>query len=755
MINDPLFPYQWQLHPSSPWNVRAFPVWPDYTGKGVTVFVADDGFQVDHPDLAANVVSHVDLATMTPDGRAQAERENHGTAVAGLIAAPINDLGVVGVAPDAGLVLGRMEFGDDVPEEAFLTQVTRAFSQAVNHDVMNNSWGFGPLEDTWFDNTLQQAFANLDTAAREGRGGLGTIIVFSAGNETLDDETDLPTMFNSNLKNFQNHPYTIAVANLAEDGSIYSGEGHSLPGANVLVAAPGEGTLTTDRLPPDGYIYDAAYTDFGGTSAASPVTAGIVALMLEANPDLGFRDVQEILAYSARETPFMQARTNGAGNWNLGGLTFSDAFGFGVVDALAAVRLAETWHKQSTAHNQLELQSDLTALAGRALGATLSHSFNVAENFSLEHVLLAVSMDVVSLEYLRIDLISPSGTRSTLISEALLETEDLIFELSSVQFLGEDAAGTWTLEITNTGPTGRINEIGFTALGCDAPKAHIITDAVLDITGPLVMDTEGYSFINTAPFTGETMINLITGETAFNNSIGIITNPAVIQRIATGDANDTIVVNSQDNIVMTGRGNDVIFSGFGNNSIYGGVGFDIVSYTHHAPDGIQISGNRYQAIVNGTDFSDELYDITLVLFGNNAVTMLAPPGGITTYGLDLGYYLEQNFDVKTAVEKGLVSVKDHYLQWGRFEGRDPHPLFNTSYYLEYNPDVAQAVRQGSVTAHDHYQNWGWLEGRDSSFFFSTRTYLDVYEDVALAGINPLDHYLMLGIDESRTAFLAS
>ncbi|SMP50657.1 Proprotein convertase P-domain-containing protein [Desulfonatronum zhilinae] len=751
MITDPLFPQQWQLFPNFPWNTKAFFLWPEYLGRGVSVLVADDGFQVDHPDLVANIISHIDLETMRPDGRAQAENENHGTSVAGLIAAPINGLGVVGVAPGAGLVLARMNFNEDESEGHLPAQETRAFALARDHDVMNNSWGYGPLGDSWFDENFREAYANLEAAAREGRGGLGTIIVFSAGNEELDEESGLPMKFNSNLLNFQNHPYTIAVANLAEDGAIYSGEGNSLPGANVLVAAPGEGTVTTDRLPPDGYIPEDAYTDFGGTSAAAPVTSGVVALMLEANPNLGFRDVQEILAYSARQTAFMQARTNGAENWNLGGLTFSDAFGFGVVDALAAVRLAETWHKQSTARNQLEVEGSLTGLAGRELGRSLSYTFTVADSFTLEHVVLPVAIDGVSLDNLRIDLISPSGTRSTLIKDALVQTDGLQFAFTSAQFLGEDAVGRWTLEMTNTGSAGRIDEIGFSALGGNAPKAHVITDAVLDVSGTPVMDARGYAVINAAAFTGDSVINLrLDGGFAFGPTTGTIVSPESIQMVATGDGDDRIKVNALDNTVMAGRGNDIVFSGAGNNVILGGPGLDVAAYSGFAAGDLIITGNSLEAVVQGPIFTDSLFDTALIVTGDNAVTMLSPTAGILDFGLDPAFYLAMNPDVAMAGVDPLV----HFLTNGLAESRMPNPLFDPAGYLESYADVRQAVELGLTTAVEHYYTQGWIMGYDPSMYFSTSAYLERYPEAAEAGMNPLEHYLRFGMNEGYTGFLA-
>ena len=96
------------------------------------------------------------------------------------------------------------------------------------------------------------------------------------------------------------------------------------------------------------------YRFLAGTSFATPMVSGVVALMYEANPNLGWRDVQSILANSARHVgseigsgPAFDERYawgwNDANTWNGGGLHFSNDYGYGLVDALAAVRLAETW----------------------------------------------------------------------------------------------------------------------------------------------------------------------------------------------------------------------------------------------------------------------------------------------------------------------------------------------------------------------------------------------------------------------------
>ena len=103
-----------------------------------------------------------------------------------------------------------------------------------------------------------------------------------------------------------------------------------------------------------------------GTSFATPLVSGIVALMLEANPNLGFRDIQEILALSARKVADTATvwQNNNASGWNGGAMHVSHDYGFGAVDALAAVRLAETWTKVSTVGNEITMSYKVSLMDG-------------------------------------------------------------------------------------------------------------------------------------------------------------------------------------------------------------------------------------------------------------------------------------------------------------------------------------------------------------------------------------------------------
>src|SRR5690606_12891263 len=123
----------------------------------------------------------------------------------------------------------------------------------------------------------------VERAATLGRDGLGTVNLFAAGNERYQ-------IVLSTHGGEQNSPYQISIAATDHDGRIAA---FSTPGANVFVSAPGAAVPGVDGL--DTYGYDLTL----GTSFSTPIVAGVAALVVEANPELGYRDVFEILGYSA------------------------------------------------------------------------------------------------------------------------------------------------------------------------------------------------------------------------------------------------------------------------------------------------------------------------------------------------------------------------------------------------------------------------------------------------------------------------
>ncbi len=195
----------------------------------------------------------------------------------------------------------------------------------TNFDVVNHSWGYTapfllePGRSRPPGSRVHQALS--DTAAN-GRGGLGTIMVVSGGNGRQGDVNDqgngLRGPNSTNDQSFENSRFVITVAAADRDGRVSD---YSDPGASLLITGfggPGEGgvgnlnVFATDITGTNGYnsgnqqianqTIDAAYSGFNGTSAAAPTVTGVIALMLEANPRLGWRDVKEILALSASHT---------------------------------------------------------------------------------------------------------------------------------------------------------------------------------------------------------------------------------------------------------------------------------------------------------------------------------------------------------------------------------------------------------------------------------------------------------------------
>ena len=581
--SDPGFANQWHLnntaYPGIDLNVTG--VWDEYTGSGVVVGVVDEGIDYTHPDLAGNYRFDLDYDArdFDFDSFASAVDDVHGTLVSGVIAASLDGSGVVGVAPGADLTMFRVGFGPDGTEAQFLTQM----QNMANVDVANNSWGFPEFFADDFG-LYPQFGAAIENAVSAGRGGLGTVITFAAGNYfELGDDV--------NYHNFQNSPHTIAVAAIERDGSIAY---FSTPGAAILVSAPGVDIYTTDHTGSQGVPGD--FDTVNGTSFSAPAVAGVAALMLEANSDLGYRDVQEILAYSAVQTTTGAGwQTNAAGNWNGGGLTVSHDFGFGLVDAHAAVRLAETWEAQSTLANRASLSA--TSVPGAAIldHQSTTDTIAFASGLEIDHVQVAVDISHTFIGDLTVVLTSPEGTTSTLVNRPGLLSADLPFgsnqqnidfTLSSTQFWGETGAGAWTLTVSDaeTIDQGTFNAWTLTLLGdaLTADDVYVYTDAWAgvgaDAARQTVADTGGTDTLNFAAVTAGFVLDLAPGaaNTLYGNAIAIDA-ATVIENAIGGDGADSITGNDAANVLSGMRGADTLAGGAGDDLLVGGAGDDVLA----------------------------------------------------------------------------------------------------------------------------------------------------------------------------------
>ena len=607
ILNEPNFKDQWYLRntvdnfgtPGVDLNVLK--VWQDYSGKGVKIGVVERGLDTTHPDLAANY---------DPSGPVGDKLEgDHGSSVAGIIAAEAgNGLGGVGVAFNSTIRLFDRQDKNEATGEK-IDRIEQVLSDQVNVDISNNSWGRNGFvmdfrnpgdpndpNDNRHTNYVQVG-AGIRNAVANGRDGLGTVYVSSAGNERDEGVS-------ANYSNLRNSRYTIAVASLDEAGRFRDS---SSPGANLLISAFGENIFSTDVAGELGNTPGDYTFGFGGTSAAAPMVTGVAALMLEANPQLGYRDVQEILAYSAKwtDTENESWGFNGAANWNGGGLHYSLDYGFGQVDALAAVRLAETWQTQHTAANEQHVA--MTSAPFLAIPddntAGISNTLTVEQGLKIDHVEVDLEINHDRYEDLIVTLTSPTGVVSELVNRIPrnepgqfddekydpreVDGQDFLYTFSSTFNWGETGVGDWTLNVVDaaTGNTGVLNHWTLNLYGdaITADDTYIYTNDFArvgfdDPTRQTLSDTNGGNdTLNAAAVTSDLNLDLSPGKTSAiaGKSLHIAADTQIEQAFG-GDGNDRILGNRINNALHGGRGDDKIYGGRGDDQIWGGKGNDLI-----------------------------------------------------------------------------------------------------------------------------------------------------------------------------------
>ena len=463
-INDPLYGCQWhlknndQFRNSGGHDIRVEEVWPTYTGSGINVAVVDDGMHYWHEDLTGNVLTSFNH-NYDPDlTDIYHPFEDHGTAVAGLIAAKDNSLGMRGVAPEAKI------YGYNYLVVNTVANAADAMSRnAATTAISNNSWGPEdsarpePVPELW-----ETAVKNGVTNGYEGK---GVFYAWAAGNGGDDDY--------STLDELANYYAVTAVCAVGHDDKRSE---YSERGANLWVCGPSSSRragqpriATTDN----GHRYRGS---FGGTSAATPIVSGVVALVREANSALTWRDVKLILAASARKNdPDNTGWVEGA--FKYGSSTdrynFNHEYGFGMVDAKAATDLAPGW---TNVRDLREITSESGVInlpipdfpsSGTPTTVTTSLTIDPFVEF-VEFVEVNAHFFHVNFRDLTVELVSPSGTVSTLSTTALrFGSLTYKFRFGSARHLGEDAAGEWTLRIKDLSrrDTGALRSWGLTIYG--------------------------------------------------------------------------------------------------------------------------------------------------------------------------------------------------------------------------------------------------------------------------------------------------
>ncbi|RDD47637.1 Proprotein convertase subtilisin/kexin type 7 [Trichoplax sp. H2] len=443
---DPFYPDQWHLHnlrdPNHDINVTN--VWNhNITGKDVVVAIIDDGVQWKNEDLVDNYEPKGSWDVIDNDDDpvpafAYPQTNYHGTRCAGVASAVTNQYCGVGVA--YGSKFSAIRLLDTTTTDA---KESAAFStKSQTNDIYSCSWG--PLDDgKTVDGPRELTKKAILAGVTNGRKKLGNIFVVAAGNGgTLDD---------CNYDGFANSVYTLTIGAVTENLSPtpYS-EPCSAMHAVAFGGSSGSASITTTDWKSD--RNSGCTRSFTGTSAAAPMAAGIVALMLSTNFCLTWRDVQYIIALSSVK---IRANDN---RWmtNTAGFHHHPLFGFGLISAWNAVKLAATWENLPPSQ---QWQSDnYIGDSGRVL-INNTHTSSVNVNFTglvytLEHVVVSVHLEHSFRGNIEIYIRCPSGIEAKLASSRTTDNSREGFnnwEFSTVRCWGESPYGLWELRIVDTG----------------------------------------------------------------------------------------------------------------------------------------------------------------------------------------------------------------------------------------------------------------------------------------------------------------
>jgi len=448
---DPLYAAQWHLH--SDYSVD-FDINSGQDGDGITLAIVDDGFQHSHPDLSANYVASLSYDFNDRDfDPAPTGNDGHGTSAAGVAGARRNNnhcgTGVASKVSLAGIRL--IAAGTYDYEEA----------QAMTHknqfiDIYSCSWG--PIDEgsemAGPGRVTQDA---LVAGATNGRHGKGSLFIWAGGNgkHALD---------NGNYDGYANHWATFAIGALNFNGkqSWYSEDCACLMAVAPSSGSPGRGIRTVDLKGSRGYSRGECTNDFGGTSSAAPLAAGIMALVLGKRPELTARDVQHIIAKSATK---IQTNDPDWSTPNAKGYSHSHHYGFGLLKIPAI--LAETG-----VHTLVPAKKVLKSPTNR-YNTLISTMVSVG----IPGHLSFVEQVLVNLEYshrrhgdIKLELIHPNGATSILADRhADRHGGTLQWTYSTVRHWGETHTnnGQWSVKITDTSSSssGRLKSVQINLIG--------------------------------------------------------------------------------------------------------------------------------------------------------------------------------------------------------------------------------------------------------------------------------------------------
>ena len=332
--NDPYAGSQWHLA-----KIGGATAWDQSQGSGVTIAILDTGIDASHPDLSARMVpgwNFVDNNNNTADVH------GHGTAVAGSAAATLNNgVGVASIAGQAALMPVRIA---DANAYTYWSTVAQGLTWAADNGARVANISYVGVAGS---STVQNAAQYM-----KSKGGL---VVVSAGNNNINENvTPTGTMI------------PVSATDENDNKTSFSSWGNF-----VAMSAPGVNVWTTVR--------GGSYQQWWGTSIASPVVAGAVALMMSRNPTLPVAQIESLLYSSAVD---------------LGAAGRDAVFGYGRVDAAAAVQAAGT--AVSTVDSQAPTASVTSPDANLTVNGLVAVTANASDNVGVTRVDLRVNGSTVA-----------------------------------------------------------------------------------------------------------------------------------------------------------------------------------------------------------------------------------------------------------------------------------------------------------------------------------------------------------------------
>jgi subtilisin family serine protease len=492
---DPFYAQQWylnhnggsQLAAGSHINIEK--AWDITRGnRSVVVAIADDAVDLNHPDFqgTGKIVAPKDLKDQDFLPMPGSSDESHGTACAGIAVAEENGVGIAGVAPGCALMpLRTTGFLDDESIEQLFD-----YCVANNASVISCSWGAASV---YFSLSLRQRAA-LTRAATQGRRGKGCVIVFAAGNANRPvNGTIYERSWPNNLLNgptnwlggFTIHPDVITVSactslskkaaysnwginvsvcapsNNAPPGMWFQQTGYIYTAPEVTAPLPGLGMFTADLVGAAGYESGDFVRNFGGTSSACPVVAGVAALVLSANPNLTAGEVKRLLQETADKIvdrdadPQLGMRlgtydTNGHSQW----------FGYGKVNALKAVQAAQlkaTQNSQSVTR-RISGRNDQSVAIPDDNPQGISSAIRLTDSAVVREVQVKVHIEHSFLGDVEVSLKAPTGETVLLQSRTLGSRTQLQATYSEQttpalkQVLYKPIVGVWQLQVVDYAP---------------------------------------------------------------------------------------------------------------------------------------------------------------------------------------------------------------------------------------------------------------------------------------------------------------